>query len=157
MKSFADAYKDSKKEVIERRKMLLESQKISVVEAMKAVYGIQGKISDMPKSRQAELAKDLLEYWDPKDGITKAGEKLINESKIQLHEGSSNAEVEKYIKISVHKNYGIVVESFRNKTSNMLVESLKDEIEKSTKKRYSLQSIRNFVWNEVKDTIKEGF
>lgn len=156
MKSFAEAYKDSKKEVLAQREALLESQKTQVIEVMKSVYLIPGKISELPKKRKEELAKSLLEYWNPKTGITKAGYALINESKITLSVNSTERDIRRYVEIEVNKNYDSILESFRNRTSKVLVESFKEDIFNKTGRKITESSLLDLIWNQVSNDLKNS-
>ena len=50
MKSFSTVYKNSRKEVLDARAALYESQKVAVINVLKETYMITGNMSDLPKN-----------------------------------------------------------------------------------------------------------
>lgn len=156
MKTYTEAYRDSKKRILESKKAILESQKHVIVEAMKTVYGISGKISDMPRNQQASMAKRLYEYWDPSTGITKAGKALLNESTIELNKNSQDNDIIKFIELETKKNKEKIISAFKNGTSNAVINTFKEAIYKKTEKKVKDDSIRNQVWRWIEEDMKKG-
>ena len=97
MKSFSTVYNKSKKQVLEAREKLYESQKVAVINVLKETYMITGNMSDLPADQKKEMAKKVFEYWSPKTGINKAGIKLLNENMITLSPNSTKEDIRLYI------------------------------------------------------------
>lgn len=154
MKSFQTIYNASKQQVLKEKKDLFESQKIAVVKALKNLYMISGKVLDLPKTEQDKLARKVLEYWNPKTGLNKNGQRLLNESLINLSPKSTNADIKKYIQNETRKNIVSIVEAYRTNTVSMIVEAFKQDIQPKIRKKLLEESIRNVMWPIVEEKIK---
>ena len=129
MKSFSTVYKKSKKQVLDAREKLYESQKVAVINVLKETYMITGNMSDLPVDQKKEMAKKVFEYWSPKTGINKAGIKLLNENMITLSPNSTKEDIRLYIQKQTKKNLVAITEAFRSGNGNVVVETFKNDIE----------------------------
>ena len=129
MKSFSTVYNKSKKQVLEAREKLYESQKVAVINVLKETYMITGNMSDLPADKKKEMAKKVFEYWSPKTGINKAGIKLLNENMITLSPNSTKEDIRLYIQKQTKKNLVAITEAFRSGNGNVVVETFKNDIE----------------------------
>lgn len=154
MKSFQTIYNASKQQVLKEKKEMVESQKIAVVNALKNYYMISGKVLDLPKTQQDKLARKVLEYWNPKTGLNKNGERLLNESIINLTPKSTSTDIKKYIQNETRKNIISIVEAYRTNTVAMIVEAFKQDIQPKIRKKLLEESIRNVMWPIVEEKIK---
>lgn len=154
MKSFNTVYNNSKKYVLNERNKVLTEERKKVVNILKEEYMISGDILSLPKTKQNNLAKKVLEYWQPKKGLTKAGKKLIEGHIINLTPLSDNNDIKKYIQNETKKNIGQVIEMFKTDNVKLLIESFKADIEPKVQKILLSESIRDIVWNIIKDKIK---
>ena len=59
MKSFSTVYNKSKKQVLEAREKLYESQKVAVINVLKETYMITGNMSDLPADKKKEIEKRI--------------------------------------------------------------------------------------------------
>lgn len=156
MKSYSAVYNKSKQEVLNRRKAIIESQKVSIINVLKEEYMITGKISDLSKKEQTLMMERLLTYWNPKNGINNAGIKLLNENMITLTPNSSKDEIKMYIVKQTKRNLQQITESFKTNNMDLVVESFKEEIEPVIKKRLKNEFVLNTVWDIVSNRIKMG-
>ena len=156
MKSFTTVYNNSKKQVLEAREKLYESQKTAIVNALKESYMITGKITDLPVAKQKEMAKKVYEYWSPEKGINNAGIKLLNEDMITLSEKSTKDDVRLYIQKQTKKNLILITEAFRQGNVQHVVSTFKDDIENATGKKVKESFITDTVWDLVQNRIKMG-
>lgn len=156
MKSFSTVYNNSKKQVLEAREKLYESQKVAVINVLKETYMITGNMSSLPVEQKKEMAKKVFEYWSPKTGINKAGIKLLNENMITLSKNSTKEDIRLYIQKQTKKNLVAITEAFRSGNGNVVVESFKEDIEPSIGKSLKESFITNTVWNLISNRIKLG-
>lgn len=157
MLSFNQVYNNSKKQIIANNTQIYNKQKEDVVNVLKEMYAINGKISDLSKDKQASLMKKLLEYWSPKSGIKKAGIKLINEHRITLSPNSTNLDVKKYIKIETKKNFNSITEAFNNNKGNLVVESFRSNITKQIKRDLNVNGIKSIICDTISEIYKQDF
>lgn len=156
MKSFSTVYNNSKKQVLEAREKLYESQKVAVINVLKETYMITGNMSDLPADQKKEMAKKVFEYWSPKTGINKAGIKLLNENMITLSPNSTKEDIRLYIQKQTKKNLVAITEAFRSGNGNVVVETFKNDIEPAVGKTLKESFITNTVWNLISNRIKLG-
>ena len=156
MKSFSTVYHKSKKQVLEAREKLYESQKVAVINVLKETYMITGNMSDLPADQKKEMAKKVFEYWSPKTGINKAGIKLLNENMITLSPNSTKEDIRLYIQKQTKKNLVAITEAFRSGNGNVVVETFKNDIEPAVGKTLKESFITNTVWNLISNRIKLG-
>lgn len=156
MKSFSTVYNKSKKQVLEAREKLYESQKVAVINVLKETYMITGNMSDLPADQKKEMAKKVFEYWSPKTGINKAGIKLLNENMITLSPNSTKEDIRLYIQKQTKKNLVAITEAFRSGNGNVVVETFKNDIEPAVGKTLKESFITNTVWNLISNRIKLG-
>lgn len=156
MKSFSTVYNNSKKQVLEAREKLYESQKVAVINVLKETYMITGNMSNLPVEQKKEMAKKVFEYWSPKTGINKVGIKLLNENMITLSKNSTKEDIRLYIQKQTKKNLVAITEAFRSGNGNVVVESFKEDIEPSIGKSLKESFITNTVWNLISNRIKLG-
>ena len=156
MKSFSTVYNKSKKQVLEAREKLYESQKVAVINVLKETYMITGNMSDLPADQKKEMAKKVFEYWSPKTGINKAGIKLLNENMITLSPNSTKEDIRLYIQKQTKKNLIAITEAFRSGNGNVVVETFKNDIEPAVGKTLKENFITNTVWTLISERIKFG-
>lgn len=156
MKSFSTVYNKSKKQVLDARNQLYESQKKAIIKVLKETYMITGNLSDLPIDKQKAMAKKIMEYWSPKSGINKAGIKLINENMITLSPNSTKEDIKLYIQKQTKKNLIAITEAFREGNGNVVVDTIKKDIEPVLGKKIKSDFITNTVWNLVSNRIKNG-
>lgn len=156
MKNFNEVYRNSKVEVLAKKQELIESQKVSIITALKEMYMITGKITDLPKDMQIEMKKRVLEYWDPKTGITKAGTKLLNEREITLSENSKRPDIKMYIGMQVQKHYTAIAEAYRNSNVDVVIDAFKEDLYAKTKKHINEKFIKNTIWKLIEENFKNG-
>ena len=156
MKSFSSVYNRSKKEVLNNRQKLYESQKNQIIAVLKETYMITGSLSDLSPIQKKEMAKKLLEYWSPKTGINKAGIRLLTENMITLSDKSSKEDIRLYIQKQTKKNLVDITEAFRSGNGNIVVETFKQDIEPVLGKKIKESFITNTIWDLISDRIKFG-
>lgn len=156
MKNFATVYNNSKKQVLNERAAIYESQKIALVKVLKENYMITGNISDMSYDVQKEFASKLLEYWSPKTGINKAGIKLLTENELTLSPRSNKDDIKFYIEKQVRKHLAAITESYRNNNIQAVTDAFKEDIEPKIRKSLKESFINNTVWNIISERIKMG-
>lgn len=156
MKSFSTVYNNSKKQVLEAREKLYESQKVAVINVLKETYMITGNMSNLPADQKKEMAKKVFEYWSPKTGINKAGIKLLNENMITLSANSTKDDIRLYIEKQTKKNLVAITEAYRFGNGKYVVETFKSDIEPAVGKKLKENFITNTVWNLISNRIKLG-
>ena len=156
MKSFSTVYNKSKKQVLEDKQRLYESQKEKVINVLKETYMITGNMSDLPIDQKKMMAKKILEYWSPRTGINKAGIKLINENMITLSPNSTKEDIKLYIQKQTKKNLVAITEAFRSGNGNVVISTLKEDIEPTIGKKLKESFITDIVWNLISNRIKLG-
>lgn len=154
MKSYNAVLNKHKKAVLEQKQYIINEQKNDVLKALKLDNFYNGKITDLPKSKQDEYLKQLLEYWRPKTGLTKAGEKYLKSGMITLNEQSDSYDVKKYIlkHITLYENE--YIKAFKNNQARQIVEALQANIEEKTHKKLSYSSTFNVVYSAIEDKFK---
>jgi hypothetical protein len=102
------------------------------------------------------MAKKVFEYWSPKTGINKAGIKLINENMITLNHNSTKEDIKLYIQKQTKKNLITITEAFKAGNGNVVVKTLKEDIEPCIGKKLKESFITNTVWDLISERIKLG-
>lgn len=156
MKSFNTVYKNSRKEVLDARAALYESQKVAVINVLKETYMITGNMSNLPKNVQKEMATKVLEYWSPKTGLNSAGVKLLTENEITLSPRSTKNDIKLYIEKQVKKHLNAITEAYRTSNVTAVTEAFKEDIEPQICKTIKDTFINNTVWELIANRIKEG-
>lgn len=154
MKSYNVVLNNNKKIVLEQRQHIIDAQKKQILEALKLDNFYTGKITDLPKPKQQKYLKDLLEYWSPKTGLTKAGEKYLRTGVMTLNEKSDSEDVRKYILKQVTLNEMEFVNAFKNNKAKQIVETLQFNIESQTNRKLSSKAVFNVVYNAIEDKLK---
>lgn len=156
MKSFSTVYNRSKKNVLDNRHNLYESQKKQIIKVLKETYMITGNLSDLPAPQQQQMAKKILEYWSPRTGINKAGVKLLTENMITLSPTSTKEDIRLYIQKQTKKNLLEITEAFRSGNGSVVVETFKKAIEPAIGKAIKESFITDTIWNLISNRIKLG-
>lgn len=156
MKSFSTVYNRSKKNVLNNRHDLYENQKKQIIKVLKETYMITGNLSDLPTKQQQAMAKKILEYWNPRTGINKAGVKLLSENMITLTPSSTKEDIRLYIQTQTKKNLVEVTEAFRSGNGNVVVETFKKAIDPAVGKAIKESFITNTIWDLISNRIKLG-
>lgn len=156
MKNFNTVYNNSKKQVLQERAAMYESQKVAIVNVLKQNYMITGNISDLPADDQKVFATRLLEYWSPKTGIKKEGIKLLNENELSLSPASNKEDIKLYIEKQVKKHLVAITEAYRQNNVNLVTEAIKADVEPKIHKTLKESFVNNTVWNLIADRIKFG-
>lgn len=154
MKSYNAVLNKHKKAVLEQKQTIINDQKNRILEALKLDNFYSGKITDLPKSQQDKYLKDLLEYWKPKTGLTKAGERYLRNGMTSLNENSNSHDVKKYILKHITLHESEYINAFKNGQAKQIVEALQADIEGKTKKKLSYTSTFNVVYNAIEDKFK---
>lgn len=156
MKSFSTVYNRSKKDVLNNRYNLYESQKKQIIKVLKETYMITGNLTDLPEKQQKEMAKKLLEYWSPRTGINKAGVKLLTENMISLSPNSTKEDIRLYIQKQTKRNLVEITDAFRSGNGSVVVETFKKTMEPVIGKSIKESFITNTIWNLISNRIKLG-
>lgn len=156
MRNYNQVCKDSKQEVLQQKAAILETQKVAVINALKEMYMITGKISSLPYELQEEMKTRVLEYWSPKTGLTKAGVRLLNEQEIVINKKSSKDDLRLYIEKQVKKHYQTILESYRNQNVTAVVDAFKEDLLLKTGRNINENFINNTVWKLLEDRFKLG-
>ena len=156
MKSFAHVYNNSKKQVLDEKARLYESQKAAVVKVLKENYMITTPISSLPMDEQKDFAKKLFQYWSPKTGINRAGQKLISENEITLTPSSNKADIKLYIEKRTRQHIDVITNAYRQNNISAVMESFKNDIEPMIQKTLKESFVNNIVWDIVEHRIKTG-
>ena len=156
MRNYNLVCKDSNQEVLQQKAAILETQKVAVINALKEMYMITGKISSLPYELQEEMKTRVLEYWSPKTGLTKAGVRLLNEQEIVINKKSSKDDLRLYIEKQVKKHYQTILESYRNQNVTAVVDAFKEDLLLKTGRNINENFINNTVWKLLEDRFKLG-
>lgn len=156
MRNYNQVCKDSKQEVLQQKAAILETQKVAVINALKEMYMITGKISSLPYELQEEMKTRVLEYWSPKTGLTKSGVRLLNEREIVINKKSSKDDLRLYIEKQVKKHYQTILESYRNQNVTAVVDAFKEDLLLKTGRNINENFINNTVWKLLEDRFKLG-
>lgn len=95
MNTFNSAYKNSKQELLEAKKGLVDRQHIQIVEAVKDYYAISS-FSELTESEREAYRSLICDMWNPTEGMTEKGRAFLNEER-QLNDKSTPEMVKKYI------------------------------------------------------------
>lgn len=97
-----------------------------------------------------------MEYWSPKTGINKAGQRLLAENMIALTPSSKKEDIKLYIEKQTRKHLDAITNAYRTNNISGIVESFKSDIEPMVQKTINESFILNTVWGIVGDRIKFG-
>ena len=103
MKKFDEAYNQSKKVVTESKQQQIDREHALVVESVKNEFGVTDfrNVSDFEKN---EIRSIILEYWDPKSGLTEKGRNYIENGVTSVNESSSPESIKRKL-ISQSSSY----------------------------------------------------
>lgn len=95
MNTFSNACQNSKNNVLSEKKIVIDRQHNDIVNAIKKEYGISsfGSLTESEKKSYKAL---ILEMWNPNDGLTRKGERFLNESKTIITADSTEEQMVKY-------------------------------------------------------------
>lgn len=95
MNTFSNACQNSKANVLSEKKVIVDRQHNDIVNAIKKEYGISS-FNALSESEKKSYKSLILEMWNPTDGLTKKGERFLNESKTIITADSTEEQIAKY-------------------------------------------------------------
>lgn len=95
MQSFSNACQNSKTNVLNEKNNIIDRQHNDIVNAIKKEYGISS-FASLTESEKKSYKTLLFEMWSPKEGLTKKGERFLNESKTIITADSTDEQIVKY-------------------------------------------------------------
>lgn len=154
MKSFENVYAASKAQVLEARKNQIQNEKIALLEHIKSNLMITCKLKELNEAKQKQVLNMLLEYWSPKKGINKAGEKFLNENLVSIHVDSSPENVEFFAQKEVKDHINEFMTAFVTGKGKMIVERLQANIENRICRSIKYQPLFEMVSSIVTSKLK---
>ena len=157
MRDFNQVLNESKREVMLSKKEKIDSEKRAVLEAIKTDYMITSKFKDLNLPDKLKFKSIILEYWNPKTGLTSKGVKFLNEGEMALNKDSQADDVKKFIAKDVKKSIEDFIKATYNGTGKKLVMDLQKKIESQTKKRIKYQFVLDAVMEVISPKLKAQF
>lgn len=157
MRKFEEVLNESKQDVLAAKQNKIASEKAAILEAVKTDYMITSKFKDLSKTEQLKLKSVILEYWNPKTGLTSKGVKFLNEGESVLTKDSDSNDVKRYIIKSVKKDIESYLKASYNGTGKAEVTKLQKSIESMIGKRIKYEFVLNTVIEVITPKLKSQF
>lgn len=157
MRDFNQVLNESKTEVLAAKKAKIDNERIAILEAVKTDYMITSKFKELPTSEQQKLKSVILEYWNPKTGLTSKGVKFLNEGESTLTKDSDAKDVKRFIEKTVKRDIDNYLKASYNGTGKQIVTKLQKEIESMVGKRIKYQFVLDAVVEVITPKLKSQF
>ena len=155
MKKFKSALLESKNEVLEMRKKKVSKEHKLILESVKDEYNITD-FSLLPKDKKQAMKSLILEFWNPKTGITNKGIKFINESVTTLTPDSTGEDIKKYVNALVNKNINTFLQSIQNPEKiKRLIDKVHNSIMDMTKKKIKREQLARLIQDTLAPSMKK--
>lgn len=155
MKKFKSALLESKNEVLEMRKKKVSKEHKLILESVKDEYNITD-FSLLPKDKKQAMKSLILEFWNPKTGITNKGIKFINESVTTLTPDSTGEDIKKYVNALVNKNINTFLQSIQNPEKiKKLIDKVHNSIMDMTKKKIKREQLARLIQDTLAPAMKK--
>lgn len=155
MKKFKSALLESKNEVLEMRKKKVSKEHKLILESVKDEYNITD-FSLLPKDKKQAMKSLILEFWNPKTGITNKGIKFINESVTTLTPDSTGEDIKKYVNALVNKNINTFLQSIQNPEKiKRLIDKVHNSIMDMTKKKIKREQLARLIQDTLAPAMKK--
>lgn len=157
MRGFNQVLNESKQEVLSARQSKIDNERVAILEAVKTDYMITSKFKELPVSEQQKLKSVILEYWNPKTGLTSKGLKFLNEGESILTKDSDINDVKHFIEKTVKRDIDEYLKSSYNGTGKQIVSKLQKEVESMIGKRIKYQFVLDTVVEVITPKLKAQF
>ena len=157
MRDFYQVLNESKNEVLMAKQNRIKAEQTAILEAVKTEYMITSKIKELPVSEQNKLKTLILEYWNPKSGLTAKGAKYLNEGASTLTKDSDSNNIKRYIEKAVKSNIDEYLKASYNGTGKQLITKLQKEVESMISKRIKYQFVLDAVIAIITPKLKSQF
>ena len=155
MKKFKSALLESKNEVLEMRKKKVSKEHKLILESVKDEYNVTD-FSLLPKDKKQAMKSLILEFWNPKTGITNKGIKFINESVTTLTPDSTGEDIKKYVNALVNKNINTFLQSIQNPEKiKRLIDKVHNSIMDMTKKKIKREQLARLIQDTLAPAMKK--
>lgn len=154
-KTFKSALLESKQEVLAMRKTKISEEHKLILESVKEEYNI-ADFNTLPKSEKKAMKSLILEFWNPKTGITNKGIKFINESVTTLTPDSTGEEIKKYVNALVNKNINTFLDTLQDPEKiKGLIDKVHQSIMQLTKKKIKREQIAAIIQIAINVGLKK--
>lgn len=157
MRGFNQVLNESKQEVLSARQTKIDNERVAILEAVKTDYMITSKFKELPVSEQQKLKSIILEYWNPKTGLTSKGLKFLNEGESTLTKDSDINDVKHFIEKTVKRDIDEYLKASYNGTGKQIVSKLQKEVESMIGKRIKYQFVLDNVVEVITPKLKAQF
>lgn len=155
MKKFKSVLLESKNEVLEMRKKKVGKEHKLILESVKDEYNVTD-FSLLPKDKKQAMKSLILEFWNPKTGITNKGIKFINESVTTLTPDSTGEDIKKYVNALVNKNINTFLQSIQNPEKiKKLIDKVHNSIMDMTKKKIKREQLARLIQDTLAPAMKK--
>lgn len=155
MKKFKSVLLESKNEVLEMRKKKVSKEHKLILESVKDEYNVTD-FSLLPKDKKQAMKSLILEFWNPKTGITNKGIKFINESVTTLTPDSTGEDIKKYVNALVNKNINTFLQSIQNPEKiKRLIDKVHNSIMDMTKKKIKREQLARLIQDTLAPAMKK--
>ena len=155
MKKFKSALLESKDEVLAMRKKKVSKEHKLILESVKDEYNVTD-FSLLPNNKKKAMKSLILEFWNPKTGITNKGIKFINESVTTLTPDSTGDDIKKYVNALVNKNINTFLQSIQNpKKIKGLIDKVHQSIMEMTKKKIKREQLARIIQDTLAPAMKK--
>ena len=154
MKSFNDALAASKAEVMQARQNKIDSEKTSLLEALKDDLMITCKLKELPHPRQVQVLNLLTEMWSPKTGINKKGRDFLAEGRLSISEKSTPENIRLWAVREVKAHINEFMSAFSSGRGSQSVDLLCENIQNMTGKKADKKSLTEMCVKLIADKMK---
>lgn len=161
MNTFGSAYRNSKKEIQEQKKYIVEQEHYELVEKIKKDYGIIS-FDCLNESDKQSYKTMILKFWNKETGLNDLGKKYIqtvNESTTNIEtltKDSTTEQIQKVFQKYIKTNIKDIVLGLASENHNWEDASkIKQSIEEQIGKKISTKDCKGWMYEVVNKYIIE--
>lgn len=147
MKDFSKVYNSSKESVNLEKQNKIDQEHKMILESIKSEYMID-KFSALNDALKESYKSLILEYWNPKTGITKKGLEFLNENKQTLTDKSTDDQIKKYFMRSIKSRIHEIMNDL-NRADITVVNPILKEIKELTGKKIPNKEVKQWIYEIV--------
>jgi hypothetical protein len=153
MKSFGNAYKNSKETINTQRASIVDTQHRQIVEAVKQMYGVH-TFSNLSDSERLSIKSMILEMWNPTNGLTKSGKEFLNEGRVVLTPQSTEDNIKKFfVKSAITHIVSAINSEISYDELGAEIRAIKSSIESMIEGKCKISDLKKWVCEIACDNV----
>lgn len=149
MKNFSSAYYNSRKEVKEDKRLLVEQEHAKIVAAMKKTFAINN-FSELNETERKSYRSMLNEMWNKETGLTEKGIKFLTEAAAPLTKDSTPEQLKKAFQRDIKANIKDYLIALGSENSNWEdAAKAKKRIENESGQKLTVKDCKTWLYEIV--------